>query len=299
MLPESNRDLPSSAFGRARPDVTVWSSRRPRPTIDLYPEEPASSRFGRWWPYAAALSLAMIAGAAAATFATAPALTDGVDEVSGISAVEARSMGLALNIDPTGERARDAALGRDVGALKSEISRLNRALGQAKANQAALSKTAAGQAAAGQEDVKALKAEVVALQKDLAATREAASAKIVELTAKVEQPPKPADDAQRFSELKERLDKIENRETAAASKPKPVDDPETTGSVAPDAGGSVVRNWTVREVYDGLALVEGRQGSYEVGRGDAIPGVGRVRSIERRDRQWVVVTDRGVILQRP
>ena len=294
MSPESNRDLPSSAFGRARPGVTVWSSRRPHPTIDLYPEEPAARRLRRLWPYAAALSLALVAGAGAATFATAPALTDSVDEVSGFSAVEARSMGLALNIDPTGERRRDAALGRDVGALKSEIARLNRALGQAKASQAALSKSVAAQ-----DDVKALKAEVGALQKDLASTRESAAAKIIELTAKVEQPAKPAEDAQRIAELKDRIDKIESRDAVATAKPKPVDEPETTGSISPDAGGAVVRNWTVREVYDGLALVEGRRGSYEVGRGDPIPGVGRVVSIERRDRQWVVVTDRGVILQRP
>jgi hypothetical protein len=33
----------------------------------------------------------------------------------------------------------------------------------------------------------------------------------------------------------------------------------------------------------------------EVGPGDTLPGAGRVRSIERRNRQWVVVTSNGVI----
>ena len=36
----------------------------------------------------------------------------------------------------------------------------------------------------------------------------------------------------------------------------------------------------------------------EVVRGARAPGMGRVRSIERRDGQWVVVTDRGIVLER-
>jgi hypothetical protein len=36
----------------------------------------------------------------------------------------------------------------------------------------------------------------------------------------------------------------------------------------------------------------------EVVPGVNVPGVGRIRSIERRDRRWVVVTDRGLIIER-
>lgn len=54
--------------------------------------------------------------------------------------------------------------------------------------------------------------------------------------------------------------------------------------------------YSLREVSGGLALVADRYGAVEiVGPGDDIPGGGRVLSIERRGRQWVVVTTRGVI----
>jgi hypothetical protein len=53
--------------------------------------------------------------------------------------------------------------------------------------------------------------------------------------------------------------------------------------------------YVLREVYNGIAVVEGRRGLMEVGPGDTLPGAGRVRSIERRNRQWVVVTSNGVI----
>jgi hypothetical protein len=57
-----------------------------------------------------------------------------------------------------------------------------------------------------------------------------------------------------------------------------------------------VDGWVVREVYDGAALVEGRNRRlYEVVPGGMVPGVGRVESIERRGRSWVVLTDKGVI----
>ena len=52
----------------------------------------------------------------------------------------------------------------------------------------------------------------------------------------------------------------------------------------------------LREVYDGVALVEGRNNRlYEVGPGSNLPGVGRVESIERRGKTWAVLTPKGVI----
>lgn len=298
MTVDPNRDLPPSAFGPARSDsrtVAVWSSQRPRPTIDLTPERSRAATLKAYLPHVAILSLALIVGAGAATFATAPSMTDGLDDTAGLSAIDAREMGLALNLDPSGEQKRQAAIGRDVGALKTEITRLQRALNQSKATQTALSKSAVGQ-----EEVKNLKLEIAALQKTLETTRDAAAAKIDTLTARIE---KPSEDAARVAELQARLDKIETADAARASQnviAKPAaPDPETTGSIAaPDAGGQVVRNWTVREVYDGVALLDGRNGLIEVMRGAIVPGLGRIKAIERRDRQWVVLTDRGVILQK-
>ena len=53
--------------------------------------------------------------------------------------------------------------------------------------------------------------------------------------------------------------------------------------------------WLLRDVYGGVALVEGRSGLREVAPGEYVPGLGAIRSIERRGRSWVVVTSRGLI----
>jgi hypothetical protein len=49
---------------------------------------------------------------------------------------------------------------------------------------------------------------------------------------------------------------------------------------------------------DGNALIEGRSGVYEVHTGDPVPGLGRVDAIRRQDGRWVVVTSKGLIVER-
>ncbi|HET6376180.1 MAG TPA: hypothetical protein VFF88_09025, partial [Methylocella sp.] len=61
----------------------------------------------------------------------------------------------------------------------------------------------------------------------------------------------------------------------------------------------LITNWVVRGVYGGFALVESPQGTMEVGPGGIIPGAGRVLSIERRGRGWIVITSRGVVDSAP
>jgi len=60
----------------------------------------------------------------------------------------------------------------------------------------------------------------------------------------------------------------------------------------------LVEGWTLRNVYDGIALVQGRFGLIEVEPGDVIPGVGRIDNIRRQDGRWVVVTSKGLIVAR-
>jgi hypothetical protein len=69
---------------------------------------------------------------------------------------------------------------------------------------------------------------------------------------------------------------------------------ETTGSI-PAAPRPPIRNWVVREVHGGVAVVEGPYGYREIGPGDMLPGAGRVERIERRGRDWAVVTNQGTI----
>ena len=57
----------------------------------------------------------------------------------------------------------------------------------------------------------------------------------------------------------------------------------------------VVKNWRVRDVLDGIAILEGPSGVRRVARGDQVPGVGLVETIQRRGKGWAVVTTNGVI----
>ncbi|CAX21696.1 protein of unknown function [Methylorubrum extorquens DM4] len=73
-------------------------------------------------------------------------------------------------------------------------------------------------------------------------------------------------------------------------------EPTQTGSLPDKPKSDTLEGWALRDVYDGVAVLEDRRRRLvEVGRGDAVPGIGRVEAIERRGRQWVVVTRQGVI----
>ncbi len=85
---------------------------------------------------------------------------------------------------------------------------------------------------------------------------------------------------------------------------------EVTGSISPPAAAPAaapkvevarlptVEGWLLRDVANGGAVIEGRQGIFEVYAGDPVPGLGRVDAIRRQDGRWVVVTSRGLIVAR-
>ncbi|WP_048709191.1 hypothetical protein [Microvirga massiliensis] len=109
---------------------------------------------------------------------------------------------------------------------------------------------------------------------------------------------------ERFDRLEKTLAASSDVKTAPAAAPEPL---QTASIPAPKPADSVpaskpadrdapIEGWLLHEVYGGLALIEGRRGQlFEVGRGDVIPGAGRVEAIERRAKRWVVVTNRGLI----
>jgi len=72
----------------------------------------------------------------------------------------------------------------------------------------------------------------------------------------------------------------------------------TAGGANPKVADAAkpIGDYMVREVQDGIALVQGRAGGlYEVGPGDRLPGAGRVLAVERIGQKWVVVTESGRI----
>jgi len=90
---------------------------------------------------------------------------------------------------------------------------------------------------------------------------------------------------------KESTGSIQTANASPAQVPLPTPKPEV-------ARLPTVEGWVLRDVANGSALIEGRQGIFEVYAGDPIPGVGRVDAIRKQDGRWVVVTSRGLIVGR-
>jgi hypothetical protein len=128
-----------------------------------------------------------------------------------------------------------------------------------------------------------------------------------------------AEPAAKLAKLSEAVDKLRTASAAAAPAPvaaaAPVAPKETTGSIqAANANAAAavplpapkpevarlptVEGWVLRDVGNGSALIEGRQGIFEVYAGDPIPGLGRIDAIRKQDGRWVVVTSKGLIVAR-
>jgi hypothetical protein len=63
----------------------------------------------------------------------------------------------------------------------------------------------------------------------------------------------------------------------------------------PDTKPTTIEGWTLREVTNGTALLEGPNGTWRVARGDTVPGLGRVDSIFRWGNRLMVATSSGLI----
>ena len=227
--------------------------------------QPNQSMFGkrRLAALAAVVALAAIAGALGGAMATV-----GLQQFAGHDAA------LAANATPSTNAAFDAAVARidgDIAALKAGVEHTSK-LGLAQFNKT------------NDRLDKVEKAELEPL------------AKLAKLSEQVEKlhatPPTPV----------------------AAAAPPPAAPKEVTGSITPanatatgpkvaDVKSEVGRlptidGWILRDVANGGALIEGRQGIFEVYAGDLVPGLGRIDAVRRQDGQWVVVTSRGLVVAR-
>jgi hypothetical protein len=64
---------------------------------------------------------------------------------------------------------------------------------------------------------------------------------------------------------------------------------------APETRPATIPGWTIVDVRDGTAVLEGPDGIRMAARGDTIPGIGRVESIVRWGNRWIIATASGLI----
>jgi hypothetical protein len=169
-----------------------------------------------------------------------------------------------------------------------------------------------------EDTISRLDTEVAALRTSLEQASKHSASQIGKTSDRLDKVEKAqAEPAAKLARLSEAVDKLRTASTAAPA-PAPVAaaapaaPKETTGSIQTANAGPVpvpapkpevarlptVEGWVLRDVGNGSALIEGRQGIFEVYAGDPIPGLGRIDAIRKQDGRWVVVTSKGLIVAR-
>lgn len=150
------------------------------------------------------------------------------------------------------------------------------------------------------EEVKALKETVAQLRATTNKLSDSFAGLKASVSAATAQNGKIADTLERIEKAQ-----AEQRKTATAA----ASTSEVTGSIGKQAAAApvvlgtppttlkppAVPGFVLRRVFDGAALIEGRDGMIEVEPGMVAPGLGRVEAIKREDGRWVVVTARGIV----
>lgn len=249
------------------------------------PKAPYATLGKRGVSVTAMLALAMIAGAIGGALATAGLIQTSNDPAP-VAAVAAAA---PAPVDP--------ALTASVAKLHADIDRLKASLETAKQNsQNELVKTAdrVEKLEKGQSDLVAKvnrPSEVAKLSEVVEKLRAQAQAQAQaptnarEITGTIT-PPATQQPTQAVASVSPAI-------ATPAAPPKVID------ANKPDAGKlKIVDGWVLRDVGRGGALIEGRQGLFEVYPGDPVPGAGKVEGIRRQDGRWVVVTTNGLIVSR-
>ncbi len=166
--------------------------------------------------------------------------------------------------------------------------------------------TVSAESRALEQSIRQIGADVAALKASVERSAKLDAAQFAKVTDRIEKIEKAqTEPAAKLARISETLEKLR----VAAAMPAPAAAPasEITRSIpTPVAAPNkpevhrlpTLDGWRIRDVANGGALVEGRDGLYEVYAGDPLPGVGRVDAIRRQDGRWVVVTSRGLIVAR-
>jgi hypothetical protein len=173
-----------------------------------------------------------------------------------------------------------------------------------------------------EDTISRLDTEVAALRTSLEQASKHSASQIGKTSDRLDKVEKAqAEPAAKLAKLSETVEKLRTASVAtpaaapvAAAAAAPAAPKESTGSIqAANAGPAqvplpapkpevarlpTVEGWVLRDAGNGSALIEGRQGIFEVYAGDPIPGLGRIDAIRKQDGRWVVVTSRGLIVGR-
>lgn len=229
----------------------------------------------------AGAALALGAAAGAGAMALAPSRGPAPD--AGFAAIR---VGLAA------ERKETARLGAEIAGLQQALTDL-RSLGETARKEAGARGTALNERLA-QAD-RTVASKFAGLAERIEQAEREQTARITTLAAQSERRAASAPVA-----------KPEPTQTGSLAEAKPVElraaEPKSPAKAKPIAEDKppVVDGWAVRDVYDGVAILENRRRRLaQVVPGDMLPGVGRVEAVERQGRNWVVVTRQGIVTPQP
>jgi hypothetical protein len=167
------------------------------------------------------------------------------------------------------------------------------------------------------DETRALKHTVAQIEQQLAALKtsidhssKVASAQTKSLAERYDRSTRAQGDLQtKLAKIGDSVERLEKRvatataaDTTGSVKPQQVASiPVPTPAPAPEAkkpapSPHVIDGWVIRDVFRGRALVASRYGVFEAAPGLELPGLGVVESVKRQDGQWVVITDKGLIV---
>ncbi len=294
---------PAAAPAVAARPIAVLPPPQPEQRKPAAPAKPKASFLRRNGPLAAGMALALGLGAYAGTQL-------GLDKQAE-TAVRDVSVNVAAALPWKREVALASTQSREIARLKEELRTVRGQVdglrsGPDPARQA--------------QELRALRAGIENLKDGLTAVRADTASAIAQVASA--QPSKGNDRIERIAERLDRLEKQLADPTPVASVQKsepprqPLPQPDAHAlpkQAQPDphalptpadiaAAGQkveirpkVLQNYVLREVADGVALIEGPDGLREVWPGRGIPGAGKVTAIEKQAGKWVVITSEGLI----
>jgi hypothetical protein len=178
------------------------------------------------------------------------------------------------------------------------------------------------------EQIKSLASNLDGVKAGLTATKTETTAALTQLSGKLDHLQR-GEPSVKIQQVSDRLDKLEHEtadQTVTASLPpaagakvasfavppvkpqgvKTAAQPESLESpkkpvaeAEPAKKPQIIPEWVVREVDDGVAIVESKRGQLAVEPGGTIPGAGVVKSIERHGGAWTVTTSKGQLAYVP